>query len=121
LHDILTALKWVHSNIASFGGDPDNIVLFGQGAGAIAASLFLTVPSALPLFNKLVISGATVYTLKALKGTTNEYGDGSDNNIKLADRLAEAVGCGSSIAENPKDTVDCLKGKIALLICLLKP
>ncbi|KAG8178851.1 hypothetical protein JTE90_017626 [Oedothorax gibbosus] len=43
-------------------------------------------------------------------GTTNEYGDGSDNNIKLADRLAEAVGCGSSIAENPKDTVDCLKG-----------
>ncbi|KAG8172348.1 hypothetical protein JTE90_000139 [Oedothorax gibbosus] len=115
LQDILTALKWVHSNIASFGGDPNNIVLFGQGAGAIAASLFLTVPSALPLFNKLVISGATLYTLKALKGVTNEYGDGSDNNIKLANRLAEAVGCGSSIAKNPKDTVDCLKDFVAFL------
>ncbi|KAG8178531.1 hypothetical protein JTE90_027841 [Oedothorax gibbosus] len=110
LHDILTAMKWVHSNIASFGGDPDNIVLFGQGAGAIAANFFLTVPSALPLFNKTVLSGATLYTLKALKGVINEYGDSYDNNIKLANRLAEAVGCGSSIAENPKDTVDCLKG-----------
>ncbi|KAG8174305.1 hypothetical protein JTE90_006174 [Oedothorax gibbosus] len=110
LHDILTAMKWVHSNIASFGGDPDNIALFGQGAGAIAASLFLTVPSSLKFFNKMVLSGATLYTLKALKGVTNEYGDGYDNNIKLADRLAAAVGCDSNIAENPKATVDCLKG-----------
>lgn len=45
LKDQLLALRWVKANIASFGGDPDNITVFGQSAGAGAAHLHAITPA----------------------------------------------------------------------------
>ncbi len=54
MQDQLAALKWVKSNIASFGGDPENITLFGESAGAHAVGMLSTSPLAKGLFNKVI-------------------------------------------------------------------
>lgn len=52
--DWIAALSWVRENIDVFGGDPDNVTIFGESAGAIAVSTLLGVPAAKPLFQKVV-------------------------------------------------------------------
>ena len=44
------ALRWVRDNIAVFGGDPDNVTIFGESAGAHAVATLLAVPAAKGLF-----------------------------------------------------------------------
>ena len=54
LLDLLAALTWVKENIAAFGGDPANVTLFGQSAGAMAATTLLGMPLAQGLFRRAV-------------------------------------------------------------------
>ena len=56
LYDQLTALQWVHENIAAFGGDPDNITIMGQSAGAMSVQQMCVSPLAKGLFAKAVMS-----------------------------------------------------------------
>ena len=53
--DQIAALKWVKRNIASFGGDPSNITLFGESAGGCSVHTLLTSPLAKNLFEKAII------------------------------------------------------------------
>lgn len=46
LKDIIAALEWVKENIASFGGDPDNVTIFGVSAGAALTHGLLMSPRA---------------------------------------------------------------------------
>ncbi len=54
LLDQLAALNWVKQNIAQFGGDPDNVTLFGESAGAIDATRLMTSPLAAGLFRRVI-------------------------------------------------------------------
>src|ERR1700730_4249737 len=54
LLDQLAALNWVKENIAQFGGDPDNVTLFGESAGAIDAAQLMTSPLAAGLFKRVI-------------------------------------------------------------------
>jgi para-nitrobenzyl esterase len=54
LRDLVMALRWVHDNIAAFGGDPDNVTIFGESAGAHAVATLLAVPSAKGLFRQAI-------------------------------------------------------------------
>ncbi len=59
LRDQLAALRWVHDSIAAFGGDPDNVTLCGQSAGAISVGALIAAPQAQGLFRRAVLqSGA---------------------------------------------------------------
>lgn len=54
LLDQLLALRWVHHNIAAFGGDPENVTLMGESAGAASALTLMCVPAATGLFHKVI-------------------------------------------------------------------
>jgi para-nitrobenzyl esterase len=53
--DIVAGLKWVYQNIASFGGDPDNVMIFGESGGGAKTSCLYAMPEAAPYFNKASI------------------------------------------------------------------
>lgn len=58
--DLVAALEWVHENIAAFGGDPDNVTLFGQSGGGEKVLTLMNTPAADGLFHKGIIeSGVT--------------------------------------------------------------
>src|SRR6185369_7558602 len=46
------ALQWVHENIASFGGDPDRVMIYGQSGGGSKVTTLMGMPSAAGLFHR---------------------------------------------------------------------
>ena len=60
LYDQIAALRFVKENIAAFGGDPNNITLFGQSAGGASVLALMTMPEAKGLFNKAIAQSPCV-------------------------------------------------------------
>jgi len=59
--DITAALQWVHDNIAQFGGDPENVLMFGESGGGAKTCTLLAMPQAKGLFHRAAIqSGANI-------------------------------------------------------------
>jgi para-nitrobenzyl esterase len=54
LRDQIAALEWVQSNITGFGGDPGNVTVFGQSAGAASTALLVAAPAAAGLFRRAI-------------------------------------------------------------------
>jgi para-nitrobenzyl esterase len=58
--DQIAALKWVQENIKKFGGDPGNVTIFGESAGAIDSNLLMTSPLAKGLFKRVICESGTL-------------------------------------------------------------
>jgi para-nitrobenzyl esterase len=83
--DIVQSLKWVRENIAQFGGDPNNVTVFGQSGGGRKVATLLTMPSAKGLFHRAIIeSGATMKLVER------------DQAIRVAGELLEQLGLNRS-------------------------
>jgi para-nitrobenzyl esterase len=68
--DIVQSLEWVRDNIASFGGDPNNVTVFGQSGGAGKVSTLLGMPAAKGLFHRAIVqSGSAVTGISAAAAT----------------------------------------------------
>nr|WP_328802929.1 carboxylesterase/lipase family protein [Saccharibacillus alkalitolerans] len=65
LSDQVMALKWVRENIAAFGGDPDNVTLFGESAGSMSVAALLAMPAAKGLFHKAVLQSGGAQAMSA--------------------------------------------------------
>ncbi|KJC60962.1 hypothetical protein UP10_08525 [Bradyrhizobium sp. LTSPM299] len=59
MKDQIAALRWVHDNINAFGGDPDNVTIFGSSSGATAVARLMASRRATGLFQKAIIQSAS--------------------------------------------------------------
>jgi para-nitrobenzyl esterase len=81
LLDQVAALRWVHDNVATFGGDPGNVTVFGESAGGGSVLSLLSMPSAHGLFHRAIVqSGATDLLLDR------------ERAIAVAEQLARTAG-----------------------------
>jgi carboxylesterase type B len=95
LMDQQLALAWVQKNIASFGGDPGAVTIFGQSAGGISVLTHLVMPSSAGLFHRALIESTA-----GLQFQTESYNRG------LASTLATLLLCSV-------DDIDCLRSRAA--------
>jgi para-nitrobenzyl esterase len=96
LLDQRAAMVWVRDNIASWGGDPGNITIAGQSAGAHSVSLHLVSPRSAGLFHRAVMESG--YASSRWK--TREEAESQGNNF------AAALGCA-----NPSQVLSCMRTK----------
>lgn len=68
--DLKAALEWVRDNIANFGGDPDNVTIFGQSGGGAKVNTLMAMPSAKGLFHKAVNQSGSFRMNMLEKATT---------------------------------------------------
>ena len=71
--DTIMALKWVHDNIANFGGDPENVTVFGQSGGGGKVIALLQSPAADGLFHKAIIMSGTMGVMNECSGSSREF------------------------------------------------
>jgi para-nitrobenzyl esterase len=57
--DVVAALEWVRDNIASFGGDPGNVMIFGQSGGGSKVGTLMAMPAAKGLFHKAIVQSGS--------------------------------------------------------------
>ena len=98
--DQVAALQWIHSNIVFFGGNPDNITLFGESAGAASVSMHLLSPLSRNLFNRAIMQSGSATAPWAIGN--------KEETITRGLNLAETVGCPHNRA-NLGPTLDCLR------------
>jgi para-nitrobenzyl esterase len=97
LMDQQAALRWVHQNIAAFGGDPGDVTLFGESSGAWSACYLMSAPSSQGLWSRVILQSGPCLEPSSLNdvATAAQAGPG----------FAELLGC-----EGP-DAVACLRSK----------
>lgn len=71
LLDQIAALKWVKQNIANFGGDPANVTLMGESAGAISATTLMSLPDTRGLFKRVIAQSGTLHLCRSLENARN--------------------------------------------------
>ena len=67
LLDQIAALEWVRDNITAFGGDPENVTIFGQSAGGMSIGCLLAMPRAKGLFHKAIPQSGAASTVQSLE------------------------------------------------------
>jgi para-nitrobenzyl esterase len=68
--DMLLSLRWVRDNIAEFGGDPGNVLIFGESGGGAKVSTLMTMPAAQGLFHKAVVQSGSMIRAQTPESAT---------------------------------------------------
>lgn len=100
--DQIAALKWVQNNISAFGGDPDNVTIFGQSGGGQKVVWLMTSPLASGLFHRAIIEAGIGYGTGG--GAAANYVFTNDEAEANGETLAAALGVDTS-APDALDTL----------------
>lgn len=84
--DLIAALKWVKDNAASFGGNPDNVTIFGESAGGHNVVTLLASPLAEGLFHRAIIQSGSFDSV-SIAEARGEDGDLLNPSLEVAERL----------------------------------
>jgi para-nitrobenzyl esterase len=91
--DQIAALRWVRENIAEFGGDPSNVTIFGESAGAMSVGAILGMPQARGLFHKAIPQSGACHTAAG---------------VERANRVAEKVLARLGVSASNADAIRAL-------------
>ena len=84
--DLIASLQWVQKNIAAFGGDPDNVTIFGRSGGGLKVAALMASPLAKGLFHRAIVqSGGRSFEPAKLEEVEN-YGEQFFAKLGVADR-----------------------------------
>ncbi|OWA49932.1 Acetylcholinesterase [Hypsibius exemplaris] len=104
MYDQIEAMRWVRENIRAFGGNPQNITIFGESAGATSISLHTLSPVSMNLFNQAILSsGSATCPWAALTAEV-----ALNRAVKLTKRL-QCLHAGETLAKNMPEIVKCLR------------
>jgi para-nitrobenzyl esterase len=87
LLDQIEALHWVQRNIRSFGGDPANVTIAGESAGALSVMYLMAAPPARGLFARAIAESAYMISTPELKKASFGSPSAEESGVKLADAL----------------------------------
>lgn len=94
--DQVAALRWVQRNIAAFGGNPENVTIFGESAGGISVAALLVTPLAEGLFHRAIMESGSMEITTALRSNNSGSPSGETLGVKIATKLGIADPADSS-------------------------
>ena len=104
MYDQIMAIQWIKDNAKHFGGDPDNIVLFGQSSGAFSVSFHMISPLSRSLFRRAILqSGSAFHPI---------YSEKNEALFAGSQTIAEMLGCADgkeALKNDPQKIVSCMK------------
>ncbi|MGA3288414.1 MAG: carboxylesterase/lipase family protein [Bacteroidota bacterium] len=87
--DLVLALKWVRDNISEFGGDPNNVTIFGQSGGGAKCATLMAMPSARGLFHRVIAESGQQVTGRKQEAATSTAMAVLKNLQLTPDRISE--------------------------------
>jgi len=93
--DAIRALEWVHDNAAAFGGDPDNVTVFGESAGGVAVCALLASPLADGLFQRAIVQSGHCQIARPLRTSPGSAVDGA-TQAQIGAAIVDEIGCPAS-------------------------
>ncbi|XP_015597091.1 esterase FE4 isoform X1 [Cephus cinctus] len=102
LKDQILALRWVQSNIGAFGGDPNQVTLFGNSAGATFTHVLTLSDQTEGLFHKFILESGSATSIWAFRDSSEAY--------QITMDLAESLNCSTATT---RTVVRCLRNRSA--------
>lgn len=91
LLDLVAALHWVRDNIAQFGGDPNNVTIFGQSGGGGKVTSLMNAPSAKGLFHKAIVQSGSYVSNFTDKALSQQVGAAVLEELKLQPNQVDSL------------------------------